>query len=233
VKVRRSFTLSVAVVGASTTVTVATGVISIAIETALDGAATGVAVTVTMLGDGAIVGAVKVAVAPEPATLIVPQDEPEHPVPETAQEIARFGFELGTGVSVAVRPALVPTVTDEGPLTVKVKLLVTVTTAVAFFDGSATLLAVTVSIGGTGRFCGAVKIPLEVIAPHVSPAQPCPLSAQMIPMLGFPAETMPASKICWAPNSVEALGGDSVTLTSLMIVIVTSPFLVESAALAA
>ena len=39
---------------------------------------------------------------------MVPQDVPEHPAPETAQEIAGFGFELGTGVSVAARLALAP-----------------------------------------------------------------------------------------------------------------------------
>jgi hypothetical protein len=131
-------------------------------------------------------------VAPEPTTLMVPQDAPEHPVPETAQEIAGFGFELGTGVSVAARLAVEPAVTDEGPVTVKAKLLVTVTVAVAFFDGSAVLVPVIVSVGGAGRFCGAVKIPLEVTAPHEDPAQAAPLSAQVTPLLGFPAETMPA-----------------------------------------
>src|SRR5579862_5293249 len=136
---------------------------------------------------------------------MVPQDAPEHPVPETAQEIARLGFELGTGVSVAERPALVPTATDEGPLTVKVKLLVTVTAAVAFFDGSAVLVAVIVSVGGDGRFCGAVKIPLALTAPHATPSQPAPLSAQVTPRLGFPADTMPASNVCWAPSSTPTL----------------------------
>jgi hypothetical protein len=123
---------------------------------------------------------------------MVPQDAPEHPAPETAQEIAGFGFEFGTGVSVAARLAVEPAVTDEGPVTVKVKLLVTVTVAVAFFDGSAALVTVIASVGGAGRFCGAVKIPLDATAPHAGPAQPAPLSAQATPGSGFPADTMPA-----------------------------------------
>jgi len=58
VNVSRSLTLSVAAVGASTTVAVAEEVISKAIEAAFRGAATGVAVMVTRAGDGATVGAV-------------------------------------------------------------------------------------------------------------------------------------------------------------------------------
>lgn len=36
-----------------------------------------------------------------PLEEIVPQAAPVQPVPETLQKIVRFGFELGTGVSVA------------------------------------------------------------------------------------------------------------------------------------
>ena len=123
---------------------------------------------------------------------MVPQEGPGHPAPESVQEIAGSGFEFGTGVSVAARAALAPALTDAGPVTVKVKLLVTVTAAVAFFDGSAVLVAVIVSVGGTGRSCGAEKMPFEVTAPHVGPAQPAPRSAQLTPLSGFPAERMVA-----------------------------------------
>ena len=53
------------------------------------------------------------------------------------------------------------------------------------------------------------------------------------PVLGFPAETMPASNICWAPNSTATLVGDRLTLISLMTVMVASPVFVGSAALVA
>jgi hypothetical protein len=164
---------------------------------------------------------------------MVPQDAPEQPAPETAQEIAGFGFEFGTGVSVAARLALAPTPIDDGPLSVKIKLLVTVTVAVAFFDASAVLVTVILSAGGAGRFCGAVKTPLEVTAPHAGPAQPAPLGAQITSVSGFPAEIIPAWNICWAPNSVAALVGDRLTLISLMMVMTASAVFVGSEALAA
>ena len=93
--------------------------------------------------------------------------------------------------------------------------------------------AVIVSVGGDGRFCGAVKIPLGLTAPHAVPSHPAPLSAQVNPVLGFPAETMPASNICWAPNSTATLVGDRLTLISLMTVMAAFPVFVGSAALVA
>ena len=116
---------------------------------------------------------------------------PAHPAPETDQEIAGFGSEPGTGVSVADRPAVAPAAMDEGPLIVKVKLLVMVIATVAFFEGSATLVAVSVTVGGDGNVCGAMKRPIELMAPHVAPAQPNPLSSHVTRLLGFPAETIP------------------------------------------
>jgi len=172
-------------------------------------------------------------VAPEPTALMVPQEAPEHPVPEIAQKIAGFGFEFGTGVSVAAKLALAPTAIDDGPVSVKVKLLVTVTIDVAFFDGSAVLVAVMVRVGGAGMFCGAVNIPVALTAPHAGPLQPAPLSAKLTPVLGFPAEIIPASNICWAPTSLAALIGERLTLISLTIVITASAVFVGSAALAA
>lgn len=77
-------------------------------------------------------------------------------------------------------------------MTVKPKLAVIVTLTVAFFEGSATLVAEIVSVGGEGRIGGAVKRPFELIDPQEGPKQPVPLSAQVIPAVGFPAEVMPA-----------------------------------------
>jgi hypothetical protein len=51
----------------------------------------------TVAGAGGSEGAVYT-----PAELIAPQAGAEHPKPETAHEIARLGFELAAGTSVAV-----------------------------------------------------------------------------------------------------------------------------------
>jgi hypothetical protein len=120
----------------------------------------------------------------------VPQAVFEQPAPATAHEIAKLGLELGTGVSVAVRAAFPPVLTEDGPLTAKPKVLVIVTIAVAFFDGSARLVAEMVSVGGEGMICGAVKRPFELIEPQEELEQPDPLSAQVIPPFGVPAEMM-------------------------------------------
>jgi hypothetical protein len=58
VNVSRLLTLSVVAAGASATVRAAAAVIASAIEAAFQGAATGVAVTLTSAGDGPVVGAV-------------------------------------------------------------------------------------------------------------------------------------------------------------------------------
>ena len=86
----------------------------------------------------------------------MPQAEPLHPAPETFQLTAWLGLELGSGVRVAVNWAIAPVATEVGPLTAKVKLLVTVTEALAAFEGSAMLRAVSVTLEGTGRILGAV-----------------------------------------------------------------------------
>jgi hypothetical protein len=172
-------------------------------------------------------------VAPEGATLMIPQAAPEHPAPETAHEIAGFGFEFGSGVSVAAKLALAPVVIDGGPIRVKVKLLVKLIVAVASFAGSPVLVTLIVRFGGDGRLNGAVNIPFELIPPQAGPAQPAPFTAQINPLLGFPAERMPAWNICWAPSSIAALSGNILTPISLDMVTTTWAVFVGSAALAA
>jgi hypothetical protein len=77
---------------------------------------------VTLLGEGAVKGAVYVAVfviVPEapvedaPATS-VPQVAPLHPAPDSAHVTTPLGCEPGTGVSVAVIATLAPVETLEG-----------------------------------------------------------------------------------------------------------------------
>jgi hypothetical protein len=86
---------TVAAVGNTDTLTMETMVTDR--DVALDGSASGAAVICTVAGDGANAGAVYT-----PSAEIVPQAAPVHPEPETLQEIARLGFELTTGMSVAV-----------------------------------------------------------------------------------------------------------------------------------
>jgi hypothetical protein len=68
-------------------------------DAAFVGSATGVAVIVTVFGEGARVGAIKITEEPLPE--IAPQVAPEQPAPATAQLIAVLGFEFGAGASVA------------------------------------------------------------------------------------------------------------------------------------
>jgi len=88
--------------------------------------------------------------------LIVPQAVLLHPVPVTLQLTAVLGFELGAGVSVAVYCAEAPAPTLEGPLSINVKPLVIWIAAEPDLAGSATLRAVSVTLDGDGRICGAV-----------------------------------------------------------------------------
>ena len=80
---------------------------------------------------------------------------PVHPAPESVQDSVMLGFELGTGVSVAAMTLEPPEATLEGAESCREKLLVMATAAEACFDGSATLCAVTVTVAGAGRICGA------------------------------------------------------------------------------
>jgi len=74
-------------------------------DAAFDASATGVAVTTTEFGDGAIVGAVYVAAGDsvEPALLdtIKPHAAPVHPGPDKLHATAKFGVEPAAGVNAA------------------------------------------------------------------------------------------------------------------------------------
>ncbi len=128
-----------------------------------EGSACGVTVMVTVLGLGGVTGAMYVAevdIAPLPEACVVttstPQLVPLHPAPESVQESAGLGFEPGTGVNVAAMTLEPPEAMLEGAESCREKLLVIVTAAKACFDGSATLCAVTVTVAGARRICGAV-----------------------------------------------------------------------------
>ena len=154
-----------------------------------DGSATGVAVIVILVGDGAINGAVYVACAPEPTATIVPHAAPVQRVPEMLQEIIGLGFEPAAGISAAANPALLALETADGPLSVSVKCAVSEITTVLFFDGSATLEAINVTVAGEGSACGAVKTPFESTLPQLLSEHPAPLTDHTIAVLGRALET--------------------------------------------
>ena len=93
----------------------------------------------------------------------------------------------------------------------------------ADFDGSATLVAVSSTVAGVGKICGAVKTPVLEMVPQALPEQPEPLSVQVTAVLGLPAEAMLAVKVCCAPSSTGALVGAMETLTSLAMVTCAEP----------
>ena len=148
--------------------------------------------------------------------MIVPQEFAPQPVPATLQEIARFGLEFATGVSVARYVADAPAFTEAGPVTESKKLLVRFTAAVAIFDESAALIAIRLTLGGAGIIPGAVYVPLESTVPHAAPAHPLPDSIQETDRFGLPAEFTDAVNGCMAPNSTEAALGEVETETSLV-----------------
>jgi len=126
--------------------------------------ACGVAVIVTLFGLGAWFGAVYVALSTiaEPpvacvvTALSVPHDAPEHPVPERDNVSTELGFDPGTGVIVATMVVETPAGKFAGAVSCRVKLLVMLTATEAPFAGSATLCAVSVTLGGAGKIPGAV-----------------------------------------------------------------------------
>lgn len=87
---------------------------------------------------------------------IAPHAALVQPAPETFHEIARLGFELATGVTVAAYLAVAPAFIDAGPVRLNENELVTVIVPVALFDVSAILVAVSETLGGAVRICGAV-----------------------------------------------------------------------------
>ena len=119
--------------------------------------------TVTLFGFGAVAGAVYVAdsvvmfpLVVRVVTVRIPHEVPVQPRPLSDHASTLLGAEPGTAVSVATTVAVPPAGTLDGAASCSEKLLVIVTPAEAFAEGSPTLCAVTVTLGGDGRIGGAV-----------------------------------------------------------------------------
>ena len=129
-------------------------------DAAFDASATGVAITTTEFGEGAIVGAVYVAAGDsvEPALLgtIKPHAAPVQPGPDKLHATAKFGVEPAADVNAAWNVAAAPELTDAGPEMATVKPLAIVSVTLPLTLVSATLVAVIVALAGCGKFAGAV-----------------------------------------------------------------------------
>jgi hypothetical protein len=106
-----------------------------------------------------------------------------------------------------------------------------VTVAVADFEVSATLVAVTVTVLGEGATDGAVYRPLAETVPQVAPAQPAPVTAHVTLVLDVPVTV--AVNCCVPPASTDAVVGLTVMETTAMTVTVAEADFVGSAALVA
>ena len=125
-----------------------------------------------------------------------PQAAATHPAPETLQKIAVLGFDPVMGISAAAKSTLPPAATPEemepSALIVSAKWLEMVILVVEDFAGSAALVAVNVTDGGDGKFCGAVKTPPELMAPQAAPEHPVPPTLHKTAVAGLPAEVIAA-----------------------------------------
>jgi len=89
--------------------------------------------------------------------------------------------------------------------------LVTVTSAVALLELSASLVACTVTEPVAGRSAGEVYTPLVLIVPTAGLPPEIPFTLQVTAV--FVELLTVAANTCGAPSSTEAEGGETVTLT--------------------
>jgi hypothetical protein len=129
--------------------------------------------------------------------------------------------------------ALAEAFTEEGPVTASENELVTVIAATPLLEGSATLMAVTDTLGGAVKNCGAVYVPDGSIAPHATPAHPPPATIQLTARSGLPAEFTVAVNGRAAPSSTGIVCGETETDMSLAIVTAAVALFVLSARLVA
>ena len=105
--------------------------------------------------------------------------------------------------------------------------------AAPLFDGSATLIALTETLGGAVRICGAVYVPAGSTAPQAAPPHPLPDMTQLTARSGLPAEFTDATNGRAAPSSTGIVCGDTETEMSLVTVTPAVALFELSAALVA
>ncbi len=111
------------------------------------------------------------------------------------------------------------------------------TLAVADFEGSATLVAVTLTVGGEGNAPGAVNIaastPVAAIVPFVASPPFISFTLHFTSGAGFPELVTVAVNGCVAPGKTPAANGEICTSMSLVIVTPAESLALASAALVA
>jgi hypothetical protein len=103
--------------------------------------------------------------------------------------------------------------------------------AAPVLDGSAELVAVTVTVDGEGTAEGAVYSPVRSTVPQAGALHPAPCTPQVTAVFEFP--TTDAFNCSVAPVTIEVLAGVTVTTTTEMIVTLADAVLLGSAMLVA
>ena len=188
------------------------------------GSATLVAVIVTVAGDGTIPGAVY-----RPAVLTDPHAAPVHPIPVNENVTAVLVDPVTTVANCSVPP--VDTVALVGLMAIVTGGAAIVTVAVEDLPGSATLVAVTVTVAGEGTVAGAVYNPVALMVPQAAPVQPAPETEKLTEVLVAPVTV--GVNCCVPPVRTEAVDGLSVMATPLTIVTPAVADFVVSATLVA
>lgn len=176
-----------------------------AILLVFDGSAMLDAVRVTMAGAGRFCGAVKV-----PRVLTTPQEVPAHPVPEMDQEIPELGWpaEVVAAANVFEEPSSMEA--DGGVRETTISLL-TWTAAAPLLEGSATLVASTVTLPDAGRIAGVVYTPVASIVPEAAFPPGIPFTLQITAV--FVVLLTVAENVCGSPSNTEAEEGVTFTET--------------------
>lgn len=169
-----------------------------------------------------------------PVVAIVPTVELPPAMPLTSHAIAVPAAMHNKAEKLCVAPT--ETFADEGEIEFPAAQEI-VTVAVADFDGSATLVAVTETLGGTGGNAGAVYIaesrPVAAIMPTVEFPPATPLTLQLTARLDAPAPVTVALKIADAAGARFAELGAMLTTIPLWIWTLAEPLAVRAAWLVA
>lgn len=98
-------------------------------------------------------------------------------------------------------------------------------------DGSAPLVAVTVTVSGEGTAEGAVYSPEPLTVPHAAPLHPAPCTVHVTAVFDVP--TTDALNCCVAPVTTDVLAGVTVTTTTDTMVTFAEAVLLGAAMLVA
>jgi hypothetical protein len=117
---------------------------------------------------------------------------------------------------------------QSGAVNRSVKLLVMAMGKLFCFVGSAALVAVSVTLAGEGKICGAVKLPLPSTLPQPL-AHAAPEMLQRTAVLGCPALVTEAWNACVAPSSTLAIPcGSPTTISRVTVTLAVADFVASA-----